>query len=307
MHSGAGEFNHFEVVDAGGIDSEAEEGLDRLPALLAGGTGVEGQHLPQGVVLHLEDMAMSADEKINDIYHFFSRFTRTICFAVWGIYHLGMYHLVMYHLGIYHWGIYHWGIYYLVMYHFFSRFTRTIGFAVWGMYHLGIYLDIWGIYLGILQGLFGFETFLKPRDEPGVIMPGVAADMGHKDIDILDAEAVELTEGVTHISAVHIAEDGACGAELPQTLEEFGGADIAGVPYLVAGVEMLEDAGVEQAMCITEEADAGHNLVERCVAHSILVEHQKQVSCVVAVGRRIAGAVCDRDGKPASQRGVIFG
>ena len=76
-------------------------------------------------------------------------------------------------------------------------------------------------------------------------MAGIAADMGHEDIDILDAETIELREGIAHVAGVHIAEDSAGGFELAQGLEEFETADIACMPDLIDVFEMLQDAFVE--------------------------------------------------------------
>ena len=53
----------------GAIDGETEQGLATLPALFSACAGVHGEEPELGVVLDLEDMAMAADEKINDIGH----------------------------------------------------------------------------------------------------------------------------------------------------------------------------------------------------------------------------------------------
>ena len=50
-------------MESTGIDGEADQGADTMPALKTGGTGVDVEEMQLLVVLHLEDMAVATDEE----------------------------------------------------------------------------------------------------------------------------------------------------------------------------------------------------------------------------------------------------
>ena len=58
---------HLEVFYLFSVDSKSEQGLHGLPALFACGARVHGEETVVLVVHHFQDMAVPADEKVNDV------------------------------------------------------------------------------------------------------------------------------------------------------------------------------------------------------------------------------------------------
>ena len=107
----------------------------------------------------------------------------------------------------------------------------------------------WSFVVGRLS-IFGFEAFAEPGDEPGVIMSRIAAYMRHKDVDLFDAETIELRKGIPYIAGIHITIYRARGFELPQAAQHVLRADITGMPNLIHILEMLKDAFVQETVGI---------------------------------------------------------
>lgn len=60
----AGDFDDLKIAELAAIDGETDEGTDVMPALEAGSTRIDVEELELGVVLHLQDMAVTANEEL---------------------------------------------------------------------------------------------------------------------------------------------------------------------------------------------------------------------------------------------------
>ena len=81
-------------------------------------------------------------------------------------------------------------------------------------------------------------------------MPGIAADVGHVDINVLDMEEQILRVLHPHDMVVDVAVDGTQGLELGQGIGGFDVADVAGMPQLVDVLEEVEELRDEGAVRI---------------------------------------------------------
>ena len=82
----------------------------------------------------------------------------------------------------------------------------------------------------------------------GHVMAGIAADVGHVDVDILDVEKQVLRVLQAHHMVVDIAMNGAQRLERGQGIGCFDIADVARVPQLVNVLEEVEKLRNEGAM-----------------------------------------------------------
>ena len=101
---------------------------------------------------------------------------------------------------------------------------------------------------------------LLPDDLPHAfaVTAGIAADVGHQDVDALAFKAEVFRESPAHRRIVDVAVYGAQGAESFQLVCYLTGADIAGVPDFVAFFKVLKDAFVQVGVGVGEEADSFH-------------------------------------------------
>ena len=89
-------------------------------------------------------------------------------------------------------------------------------------------------------------------------MAGIAADVGHVDVDILDMEGQAL--GVLHPYdvVVDVAMHGPQGLEVGQGLGRLDAADVARMPQLIHVFEEMEELWYEGAMGVRQDADFQH-------------------------------------------------
>ena len=118
--------------------------------------------------------------------------------------------------------------------------------------------------------IFHLEDMTMPRDEElrrigkergahaVVVVAGIAADMLDEHVDVLTLEAVQFPIHQPQVAAVAVATDGAQGPERRQPLGHLYGADVAGMPYLVAGLEIMQVFLVPVAMCVAQYAYLFH-------------------------------------------------
>lgn len=90
-------------------------------------------------------------------------------------------------------------------------------------------------------GWVGGELF----SDGGGVFAGIAAYVGHEDIDFFAGPAEGFGKFAADAGAVDVAIDTFEGFEGAETVGEGGGAEVAGVPDLVAVGEVDEDAFVE--------------------------------------------------------------
>ncbi len=100
-------------------------------------------------------------------------------------------------------------------------------------------------------GAFGYNQ----RQDVFVVVPRVAADVGHNDFMPFALKELRLWQQVVHIGAIHIAEYGDDGFEFAELVEHVD-AYVASVPEFVAfcekGVNLLGDG----AVCVRKDTDA---------------------------------------------------
>ncbi len=96
-----------------------------------------------------------------------------------------------------------------------------------------------------------------------VVMPGVASDVGEQDLGLFTAEAEELGEHATQLSAVAVAYDCSQGTKGSEAVGDLGGADVACVPYLIALCKVLYIAVIPIGVGVAEEADTHGEWGER--------------------------------------------
>ena len=101
------------------------------------------------------------------------------------------------------------------------------------------------------------------------IVTGVAADVAHEDALALNFEEELLVELVMEAEAVAVAPDGPDGLELAKLVEDIG-ADVAGMPKLVAVAEEGEDLRGKVAVGVGENAYASHGAGFGCVNAPVL-------------------------------------
>ena len=87
-----------------------------------------------------------------------------------------------------------------------------------------------------------------------IVVAGVAADMFHEHLSVLAFPAEHLREDAPHVTAVDVAIDGLQWTECRQFLRHFDGADVPGVPDLVAGLEIVEVFLVPVGVGVADDA-----------------------------------------------------
>ena len=92
----------------------------------------------------------------------------------------------------------------------------------------------------------------------GHVMVGIAPDVGHVDIHILDMEKQVLGILHAHDMVVDVAVDGAQRFEGSQGLCGFDVANVACMPQLINVLEEAENLRYERAMGVRQDADFQH-------------------------------------------------
>ena len=82
----------------------------------------------------------------------------------------------------------------------------------------------------------------------GHVVAGIATDVGHVDIDILDMEKQVLGILHPHDMVVDVAMHGPQGLEVGQGLGRLDAADVARMPQLIHVFEEMEKLWYERAM-----------------------------------------------------------
>ncbi len=90
--------------------------------------------------------------------------------------------------------------------------------------------------------------FLQDVFHFGHVVAGIAADMGHVDIDILDMEKQVLGILHSHDMVVDVAMHSAQWLEVGQSIGGLDVADVASMPQLVNILEEVEKLWYERAM-----------------------------------------------------------
>lgn len=91
------------------------------------------------------------------------------------------------------------------------------------------------------------------------VVPRPATDVRHEDTLPFDLEEGAFLEFVVQVEAVAVAPDGTHGLESPQFVEDAG-ADVAGMPQLVAVLEEGEDLRRQHPMGIAQNTYPFHSL-----------------------------------------------
>ncbi len=63
------QLHHLHVLELGAIDGEAHQGTHLVETIVARCTGVDVEHVERLVILHLQDVRMSADEEFGRAHH----------------------------------------------------------------------------------------------------------------------------------------------------------------------------------------------------------------------------------------------
>lgn len=94
------------------------------------------------------------------------------------------------------------------------------------------------------------RIFPQLLDYRRIVARGVAADVGHQHANPFRLPAKFIREIIADIRAVDVSMDAAQGTKAGQPAGEVGGAEVAGVPYLVTLFEVAENGVIEEVMCI---------------------------------------------------------
>lgn len=84
------------------------------------------------------------------------------------------------------------------------------------------------------------RTFVNLFSDACIILAGITSDVLHQNVHVLTLEAQHFGIHHTEVAAVAVAADGAQRSELGEALRKEWGADVAGVPYLVAWLEVSQ-------------------------------------------------------------------
>jgi hypothetical protein len=105
-----------------------------------------------------------------------------------------------------------------------------------------------------------WRTGKERRADGGVVTSGVAADVLDEHVNILTLEAVQLAIHQSQVAAVAVATDSPQWPESGKPLCHFDRTDIACVPYLVAGFEVVQILLVPIAVGVADDAYAFQEL-----------------------------------------------
>ena len=102
------------------------------------------------------------------------------------------------------------------------------------------------------------RAFVELPADGGGIVAGIASDVRHQHIGLLAFPSELLSVQHPKVAAVAVAAYGPQGAELRQLLCDLHGADVPGVPYLVAFGKVLYVFLVPIAVRVRQHPDAFH-------------------------------------------------
>ena len=97
----------------------------------------------------------------------------------------------------------------------------------------------------------------------GAVLAGVASNVGHHHVALLDLEPEHLTVAAAYLLPVDVAVHGAHGAMAFQLVYDKLTANVAGMPYLVAVGKMDQVLVVPPAMGVRQQAYSLHS-PKRC-------------------------------------------
>ena len=92
----------------------------------------------------------------------------------------------------------------------------------------------------------------------GVVVTGIASDMFDEHVGLLTLEAVQFAVHQAQVAAVAVTADSPESSEGSQFLSHLDSADVAGVPYLVAGLEIVQVFLVPIAVRVADDANSFH-------------------------------------------------
>ena len=93
-----------------------------------------------------------------------------------------------------------------------------------------------------------------------IVVAWIATNMFDQHIDILALETVQFAIHQSQVASVAVAADSSQGTILSQFLSHLQRADIASMPYLVAGLKVMEVLWVPVAVGVADDADSLHDL-----------------------------------------------
>lgn len=110
--------------------------------------------------------------------------------------------------------------------------------------------------VGVAADEEGRAEALQVFARAGIVIAGVAADVGHEDAEA-EAVPVEIAGKIrTQFGAVDVAVNAAHGAEGAQAVENLRGAEITGVPDLIALAQVMQNLVVQIAVGVGKQANA---------------------------------------------------
>jgi len=113
-----------------------------------------------------------------------------------------------------------------------------------------------GVTADVEIGRLGCQNIQYPFGVPA----GVAADMGHKNIEAFYFKSQIFGKALTQGRCVYIAINGTKGFEGLQPFCHFHAADVPGMPDFIAGFEMGKNIFVENPVGIGHQPNAYHTL-----------------------------------------------
>ncbi len=91
-----------------------------------------------------------------------------------------------------------------------------------------------------------------------VIVAWVAANVLHQHLDVLTLPAQHLGVHQAQVAPVAVAADGTQRPELCQALSDLGRTDVSSMPYLVAGLEVVQVLVVPVAVGVADDSYSLH-------------------------------------------------
>ena len=92
----------------------------------------------------------------------------------------------------------------------------------------------------------------------GIIVAGITADMLHKHIGVLASESELFGKHESEVAPIAVAADGSEGSEGSKSVCNLRTADVARMPYLVAGLEITEVFVVPECVGIAYDSYSFH-------------------------------------------------
>ena len=106
-----------------------------------------------------------------------------------------------------------------------------------------------------------WRTGVYPRTNARVVVTRISADMLHEHVNVLTFPPQQLGIHPPEVASVAVSAHGTEHPELSQAFGNFHRADVAGMPYLVARLEIVQVLVVPVRVCIADYADSFHVLL----------------------------------------------